>query len=198
MKVPGVSARERMALAIGGACIVTIFAAARGVPALLAWRRDLHSVAEENRSALSDARAVLAEERRVHDGAQADGNRVIALAPLLLSGDTPASASATLEGIISGAAAASNVQLGALELRSDSTSRTAFTRIVVKGSANGDIHGLSQMLQLIEQGPALLAVEELSITQPELVAAPDHMESLHMELVVGGLMLTPQNAVRAK
>lgn len=187
----GISAREKRALVFGGACIVTMFVAARGVPALLAWKRDLHSEAAEDRSALAEARSILGGEQGVRDSAVLEGQRVIALAPLLLSGDTPTSASATLEGIISGAAATSNVQLGALELRSDSASRSAFTRVVVKGSANGDIRGLTLMLQQLERGPALLSVEEMSITQPELSAPPDHMEVLHMEIVVGGLMLTP-------
>lgn len=198
MIIRGVSARERKTIAIGGACIIAILVVTRGAPALIAWRRDLHSTAEENRSALADARAVLAEDGVVNDWALKNAKRVIALAPLLLSGDTPASASASLEGIISGAAAASNVQLGALELKPDSASRSAFTRILVKGSANGDIRGLSRMLQQIEQGPALIAVDELSITQPELVGAPDHMETLHMELIVCGLMLTPRAAAGAR
>lgn len=191
MSTKRISVRERRALALGGACIVTMFAAARGVPALLAWKRDLRSEAAEGRSSLANARAIIGAERGVRDSTVLEGQRVVALAPLLLSGDTPASASATLAGIISGAAAASNVQLGAMELRPDSSARLAFTRVVVKGSANGDVHGLARMLQQLEQGPALLSVEELSITQPELTAAPDHMEVLHMELVVAGLMLTP-------
>ena len=190
MSIRGISTREKRALALGGACIVTMFAAARVIPALLAWKRDLRSEAAEGRSSLADARAILGAERAARDSTVLEGQRVIALAPLLLSGDTPASASATLAGIIAGAAAASNVQLGALELRSDSSAPFAFTRVVVKGSANGDIHGLARMLQQLEQGPALLSVEEMSITQPELNAAPDHMEVLHMELVVAGLMLT--------
>lgn len=191
MSTRGISAREKRAVVLGGTCILTLFAAVRGVPALLAWKRDLHSEAEEGRSALAEARAILMHEQGVRDSSVLEGQRVIALAPLLLSGDTPASASATLEGIISGAAATSNVQLGALELRSDSASRSAFTRVVVKGSANSDIQGLAQMLQQLERGPALLSVEEMSITQPELSAPSDHMEVLHMEIVVGGLMLTP-------
>lgn len=186
-----IAPRERRALTVVGMCTVAMFATARGVPALVGWKRDLRSQADESRSSLADARAVLSTERAANEAALREGQRVIALAPLLLSGDTPASASATLEGLISGAAASSNVQLGALELRPDSISRSVFTRIVVKGSANGDIHGLMQMLQQLERGPALLSVEELSITQPELSGASDHMEALHMELVVGGLMLTP-------
>lgn len=176
---------------------MVMLACTKGIPAVLAWKRDMRAEATERRQALTSAREVLASERLVRDSAVARGKRVIALAPLLLSGDTPASASATLEGILSGAAASSNVQLGALELRADSLSRSIFTKIVVKGGANGDIRGLSHMLEQLERGPALLAVEELSITQPELNGAPDHMESLHMELVVDGLMLTPSVA-RAK
>jgi hypothetical protein len=191
MSTRGISARERRALALGGACIVTMFAAARGVPALLSWKRDLRSEAAERRSSVADARAIIGVEQGVRDSTALEGQRVIALAPLLLSGDTPASASATLAGIISGAAAVSNVQLGALELRSDSSAQLAFTRVVVKGSANGDIHGLTRMLRQLEAGPPLLSVEEMSITQAELNAAPEHMEVLHMELVVAGLMLTP-------
>ncbi len=162
---------------------------------MLAWKRDVRAESEENRLAVQNARAVLGAERRVRDSAAARGRRVIALASLLLSGDTPASASASLEGIISGAAASSNVQLGTLEMKADSITRSEFTRIVVKGSANGDIQGLAHMLQQLEQGPALLAVEELSITQPELNGAADHMESLHMEIVIDGLMLSPAATV---
>ncbi|MEO8879628.1 MAG: type II secretion system protein GspM [Gemmatimonadaceae bacterium] len=181
-------------LVIGAASIVALIIGAR-VPAVLAWKRDVRAESEEGRLAVQNARAVLGAERGVRDSAVARGRRVIALAPLLLSGDTPASASASLEGIISGAAASSNVQLGALEMRADSITRSEFTRIVVKGSANGDIQGLAHMLQQLEQGPALLAVEELSITQPELNGAADHMESLHMEIVIDGLMLSPAAAV---
>ncbi|MBA2684453.1 MAG: hypothetical protein H0U66_08205, partial [Gemmatimonadaceae bacterium] len=77
---------------------MVLLAGARGIPSVIAWKREVRAEATENRQALASAREVLASERSVRDSAIARGKRVIALAPLLLSGDSPASASATLEG----------------------------------------------------------------------------------------------------
>jgi hypothetical protein len=117
---------------------------------------------------------------------------MLALAPALLSGDSPASAAATLAALVSGTAAQANVRLGAVQVRPDSVARGAFTRVAVRASATGDINGVTQMILGLEKGPMLLAVRELSITQAEPGAPADRAEALRLELLVEGLMLNPK------
>lgn len=186
-----VSARDRRALAIGVGAIVILFAIGKGVPRLLLWERDARSDASDQQEDLDRAVAEISRANVVRDSAKARGARIIALAPALVGGDSPATASATLAGIISGAAARSNVKIGALQLHADTSSRGTFVRVGVRGEATGDIAGISSMLAALEGGPTLLAVRALSITQPETSAPADQMEALRVELNVEGLMLRP-------
>jgi hypothetical protein len=185
------SRRDRRALTIGVGTIAILFSIGRGVPTLLSWERNVRSKAGNLQDDLDRATAEIARASVVRDSAKARGARIIALAPALVGGDSPATASATLAGIISGAAALSNVKIGALQLRCDTSSRSTFVRVGVRGEATGDIAGVAAMLAALEGGPTLLAVRELSITQPETTAPADHMEALHVELNVEGLMLRP-------
>jgi len=185
------SARDRRALTFGVGTIVILFAMAKGVPRLLSWERDARSDASDQQDEYDRATAEIARAMVVRDSAKARGARIIALAPALIEGDSPATASATLAGIISGAAARSNVKVGALQLHADTSSRGTFVRVGVRGDATGDIAGVTAMLAALEGGPTLLAVRELSITQPEITAPADHMEALRVELTVEGLMLRP-------
>ena len=185
------SARDRRALTIGVATIAVLFAIGKGFPRLLSWERDARSDASDQQEDLDRATAEIARARIVQDSAKARGARIIALAPALIEGDSPATASATLAGIISGAAARSNVKIGALQLRADTSSRGTFVRVGVRGDATGDIAGVTAMIAALEGGPTLLAVRELSITQPEALASADHAEALRVELSVEGLMLRP-------
>lgn len=185
------STRDRRALAAGGIAIAAVALLGRGLPALMGWERIEIARATEGRSRLADARLAIGRAPRVADSARAHGARLVALAPVLLGGDSPATASATLAGILSGAAARANVRVGALQLNADTTSRGTFVRIGVRGEVTGDIAGVTAMLAALERGPTLLAVRELSITQPEPSAPPDHMEALRVELLVEGLMQRP-------
>ena len=185
------STRDRRALTISAAAIVGLTVLGRGLPALLTWERREATVAEERGADLARARVQLARARMVQDSARAHGARIVALAPLLLGGDSPATASATLAGILSGAAARANVRVGALQLHADTATRGTFVRVGVRGEVTGDIAGVTAMLASLERGPTMLAIRELSITQPEPAVASDHMEALHVELMVEGLMQRP-------
>jgi hypothetical protein len=83
------------------------------------------------------------------------------------------------------------VKVGALQLHADTSSRSTFVRVGVRGEVRGDIAGVTAMMAALEGGPTMLAVRELSITQPETSAPADHMEALRVELSVEGLMLRP-------
>ena len=185
------SVRDRRALTIGAAAIVGLTVLGRGLPALLSWERREAAIAEKRGADLALARVQITRARMVQDSARAHGARIVALAPLLLGGDSPATASATLAGILSGAAARANVRVGALQLHADTATRGPFVRVGVRGEVTGDIAGVTAMLASLERGPTMLAIRELSITQPEPAVASDHMEALHVELMVEGLMQRP-------
>jgi hypothetical protein len=185
------SARDRRALTIGAVAIVGLTVLGRGLPAMLSWERREATISEERGADLARARVQIARAKTVQDSVRAHGARIVALAPLLLGGDTPATASATLAGIVSGAAARANVRVGALQLHADTATRGTFVRVGVRGEVTGDIAGVTAMLASLERGPTMLAIRELSITQPEPAATPDHMEALRVELLVEGLMQRP-------
>jgi hypothetical protein len=181
--------RDRRALVIGACVIFVAVVGKHAVPALLTWQRDVRDAASLNVEKLARATLSLKRAAQVHDSLELRRARVLALAPALLGGDSPATASATLAGIVSGAAARSNVRIGALQLSADTATRGVFTRVSVHGDATGDIAGITAMLSALEGGPTLLAIRELSITQPEPGAPSDHAEALRVELAVVGLML---------
>ena len=60
-------------------------------------------------------------------------------------------------------------------------------RVAVRASGIGDIAGVTRLLNDIESGAPLLAVRELSITQPEPAAPDGRAEALRFEMLVEGL-----------
>jgi hypothetical protein len=187
--------RDRRALLVGVAAIAATIVAARGVPAYLAWQREARAAVIELRGSLARAQGLIVRAGPSRDSAIARGHRVIALAPAILSGDTPNSAGATLAGILAGAAAQSGIRLGTVQVRADSLSRDAFTRVGAHMEATGDVRGIIGMLGALEGGPQFIAIRSLSISQPEPAAGDDRVETLHVELDVEGLMLNPRPKV---
>jgi hypothetical protein len=184
--------RDRRALLVGTAAIAAAIALARGVPAYLSWLAEARGADAEAQIALAGARAILARSDSVRDSAIARGRRVIALAPAILGGDTPNMAGASLAGLLSGAAALNGVRTGSIQVRSDSLSRDAFTRIGAHLEATGDVRGITNMLTALEDGPTLLVVRSLAISQSDPAAGDDRVEALRVELDVEGLMLNPR------
>lgn len=168
---------------------MTLLLAARGIPAWLGWQRETRAGAAELHAEATRAIASVRGAESTHDSLIAREVRYLALVPGLLDGDSPAAAAAALSSLVSGAAETGGVRVGSLQLRNDSTSRGAFTRVAVRASLVGDIRGLTRMLAALEQGPELLAIRELSVTQPDVAAGDDRPEMLRAELLVEGLVL---------
>jgi hypothetical protein len=186
------NARDRRALLAGIAAIAFVLAVTRGVPAWLDWQREARGADAEARDLLARERSLIEHGAAVRESTSARGRRLLALAPAILSGDAPSDAGATLAGVLSGAAALAGVRLGSVQLRGDSLSRGAFTRIGARMDVTGDIRGVMAMLASLERGPTLLAVRSLSISQPDLTAGDDRVEALHVEIDVEGLMFNPK------
>lgn len=188
------SARDRKVLAIGAGACLMLAIGGRGVPSLVRWTLESRASAAQLVGESSRAAGSVAHAGATRDSLVARNQRYLALAPRLLDGETAAGAGGTLASIVSGAAAMSSVRLGSVQIRTDSAKAGVFTRVSVRADLTGDIRGLAAMLAMLEKGPPLLAVRELSITQPETAIADDRAEALRAELVVEGLMLTPRPA----
>ncbi len=185
------SARDRRTLLVGSAVIASLVVLAKGVPAWRQWVAESRSGAEEQARAAASADALLAHATPMRDTLAARNVRYIALAPAVVAGNTLAEASATLASLVSSAASAAGVKLGAVQLRSpaDTGGRRAFVRVSVHADLVGDIHGVMAMLAILERGPARLRVRELTVTQPDASAPGDRVEALRADLTVEGVAM---------
>ena len=189
--------RDRRALAAGVVVVVLLIAFARGLPALRRWQADVRDSSAALTQEAARAQMTVARERTTRDSLAARQRRFIALAPLLLGGETPAMGSATLASLISTAATAASVRLGPVQVQADTVARGVFSRVGVRDEITGDIRGVSAFLSTLERGPTLVAVKELTIAQLEPAAAADRAEALHVTVAVEALMVRrrPASAV---
>jgi len=202
LSLPSLSARDRRTLAGGGLAVTVVLLLGKGVPAWHAWERDSRASAAEVVADAARADQLLATYPALRDSLRARSARTLGIAPLVVEGDTPAAAAATLASFVSDAASDAGVKLGAVQPRSDGSGapstppqrpaqRHAFVRVSVHGDLTGDVVGLAQFLGDLERGPTLLAVRDLTISQPEPQAPTTRMEALHAEFTVVGLALAP-------
>lgn len=181
--------RDRRVLAIGAITVTLLVAGTKGIPAWRSWVRDTRAEAAELAREAARAQGSVAMAGALRDSLSARRARLEELAPSVVEGDTPAVAAGALAELLSNAAAESNVRLGSVQLRTDTTSRATFSRVGLRADFTGDIIGVASMLYLLEGGAELLSIRELSITQPEPAAGNDRPEALRVSLLVEGLML---------
>jgi hypothetical protein len=179
-------------LAGGVAAIVVILGFARGLPILRQWRSESRDSASAVAQEVARVRTTIARRRVTRDSLAARQARFLALAPLLVRGETPAMGGAILASLISTAATAASVRLGPVQVHGDTAARGVFSRVGARAEITGDVHGVGTFLSILESGPTLVAVREITISQVEPDAAPDRAEALHVALAVDALMLTPR------
>jgi hypothetical protein len=184
-----IASRDRRVLVAGVVVVVLLVAFARGLPALRRWHADVRDSSAALTQEAARARMTVARARTTRDSLAARERRFIALAPLLLRGETPAMGSATLASLISTAATAASVRLGPVQVQADTIARGVFSRVGVRAEITGDVRGVSAFLSILERGPILVAVKELTIAQLEPAAAADRAEALHVAVAVEALMV---------
>lgn len=183
------SPRDRRTLAIGAAVILVLVLFAKGLPAWRRWDADARASAAEMAAEAARAEQTVRLLPASLDSLQARKARFVELGRGVLEGQSSAAAGASLAGLVSGAAARAGVQLGSVQVRPDSAGAGAFIRIQVRADATGDLPAITRMLGLLEGAPELLAVREVSITQPNPGGPAEQAEALRLELAVEGLAL---------
>jgi hypothetical protein len=186
-----ISSRDRRTLILGVSVIGTLVVLSNGIPAWRAWVTEARTAAAEQVRAAALADAVVAHARATRDTLSARNARYVALAPALVAGNTTAEASATLASLVSSAASAAGVKLGAVQLwtSADTGAQRAFVRVGVHADIVGDIRGVMAILATLERGPVRLRVRDLTVTQPDAASPADRVESLRAELTVEGLAM---------
>ena len=197
----GLTRRDRRTALVGAGIVAGLVALAKGMPVWRAWDAEVRASAAELVAESARAERSVRALPVVRDSLIARNARYLALAELIVPGDGPTSAAGELATFVSGAATASDLTVGALQVRVDTTAlevegRTvgsplapAFARVSVQGDLTGDVLGLTYFLSEIEDGPFLLSIRELAVSQPEPAAPADRPEMLRVQFVVEGIAL---------
>jgi Type II secretion system (T2SS), protein M subtype b len=182
------SDRDRRVLVLGGAAILLIVAVARGLPALRVF-------AAERRAETSRTTELLAHREWLSRNARGLEHELVrvcgqlaAYDSALVEGETPSTASARLAQLVSDAVSETDARLASIRMSADSAARSGdLAHVVAYASVSGDLTSLATVLQLLEEGPHLLSVSELSIASTQPAVARTQAEQLQAELVVHGL-----------
>lgn len=132
--------------------------------------------------------ALVAAEGPLREAASRESNRLEVLERTLIGAATPAAGAAGLATLIERSAAAERVRIGSSLTQGDTVFTEDFARVSVRAYATADVQGLTRWLARIEADPRLLAVRELSVSQPEPAADERTPEALRVELVVEALV----------
>jgi hypothetical protein len=190
------STQDRRMLAIGVVAMAVLVGGGRGVPVLLRWTRDRRASAASVVEATARAEASVRQSRETQALLGVARTRLAAYDSATLTGSSPATAGAALAEIVSDAASDAEITLGSVQLRGDSISRTALTRVAARASVSGDLNGIALFLETLEGVPELLAIRELSITQSGQAGVPGQPETLRAELLVEGVWRNPERGAR--
>lgn len=184
------SERDRRTLVMGGILVVALVLLARGIPAWRRWDADTRASAREMATEAARAETTVRDLPASLDSLQARRARYVALGRGVLDGASTAAAGASLASLVSGAAARAGVQIGSVQVRPDTAGAGTFLRVTVRAEGTGDLPAITRMLEMLEGGRTLLAVRDLSITQPNPGGPAEQPEALRVELAVEGLALT--------
>lgn len=195
MTAPLRSPRDQRVLAVGVGAVLIIVLSAQGVPRIIEY-----TSARERQANAAIARATRAEQA-IHRAGRTHSTLRLVRAGLatydsaLVEGTTSSAASARLSSLISEAVDGTDARLGSVTLGVDSSaSRGKLARVTARASLSGELFSIALVLQALEEGPHLLAVRELSLTQPQPVASPTQVEIMQAEIMVEGLFRRTDNA----
>lgn len=181
--------QDRRALFLGALAIGAIVIAGKGYPRWLAWTSVQEERAWRAEARLDRVRRIILTRSARGDSIASARRQYLALAPGLLAGAGAATAAAALVAWVSGAAHRNGLTVGDFEALDDSITEKHFLGVAIRGEVTGDVTGLTGFLQMLEEGPTVATVRELSVDQPEPGAPATRAESLRVRLVVEGIGL---------
>ena len=184
-----VGARERRVLVMGGLMVLALLAL-KLTPAIAERRQML--IASDTDVIASAARldAEIRCSPAIQDSLIARRARLATLDSAVLEGGTRAAGSASLAEMLSDASKLAKIELGPVQLVSevrDTTHHEPFAPVAVRASLVGSVEGVMTFLTILEQGPTLVNVRELSLTRTDLQPS-SNTQGVRAELLVEALV----------
>lgn len=164
----------------------------RWMPTILELRRALMA---RDRDVIAHAQHmddVIRELPIVRDSLVARRLRLARLDSAALDGATTAVGAASLAEMLTDAAAMAKAELGPVQLVSkplDSMNREGLTRVSVRASMSGNTEAVLTFLAILEQGPTLVNVRELTIERG-VAQQPSSGTGLRADVLVDALVKT--------
>ncbi len=185
------NARDRLALQLGGGLVLVAFLALRIAPGavdrIIRSRARLH----ERRLLLAETNTAILGLSAMEDSARALTQRVVALAPRLLTGPTAPAALSDLSGQLTMLSLRHHAQLVSLERVPDSTTAGSLHRLTASAVVNTDFRGMAELLVALGRDPVAIRADHIVVVPADPYAAGAQAEQLRVELTVSGWYLGP-------
>lgn len=177
------SARERRIVRAGAALV--LLAAAVVYVALPFARRwsAREAVIASKVERLARMRTLVASEPALRSAVALRESRPAPVGQQLLQGRTPALAASALQSLVQGYADQSRVTVSQLDVAgAPDSSAGALPTVPATLIAVGDIHGVTELLALLQHGARLLEIREVTVTANPSLRAPQPLLQLSVSL----------------
>lgn len=178
--------RDRRALLIGGIVSAAAILGLRVLPWGVRQASGAHALLRERATLLGRTREELLSLPSLRDSASVLTRALVAVAPQVLSGSTPAEAGVDLSGRMSLAASRAPAKVNRLDPLPDSSGEGRLGRARIHASLETDVRGLVAFMRAIEAGGEVLTLDEMRIEAPDPGAAGRGPELLKVEVTVSG------------
>ena len=184
--------RDRRALLVGGIAIGGAVLGLRVLPWTVQRVTAAQAVLRERATLLARTREEMASLPRLRDSANVLSQALLALAPQVLSGSTPAEAGADLSGRMNLAASRAPAKVARLDPLPDSSGAGRLGRVRVHAALETDVRGLIALIRAIDGGDEVLKLDELHVESPEPGTVQRGPEILKVEVTVSGWYIRPR------
>jgi hypothetical protein len=189
---PAISSHDKRVLIIGGVLVTTIVGGSHVVARLTEWSSSARASAASLVADFTRQDASIRALSLTRDSLVARRVRLANIDSTTLNGDTPALAGASLAELMSDLADATKAQIGNVQVRTDSSTRSIFVPVQVQVSVTGDLLAIMRFLSKLESGPKLIAVREVGLSvQGDQSALQGKPEALRADVIVEGLARNP-------
>lgn len=186
------TARDRRALALGGIAVACAVLGLRVLPWAVRHATAARALLRERATLLARTRDEMASLPTLRDSATVLSQALVALAPQVLSGATPAEAGADLSGRMNLAASRAPAKLERLDPLPDSNGDGRLGRVRIHAALETDIRGLVALIRAIDGGDEVLTLDELRVETSDPGMASRGPEILKVELTVSGWYFRPR------
>ena len=187
------TARDRRALLLGGVAIASAVLGMRVMPWAARRATQAHAVLRERTALLARTREEMASLPTLRDSAAVLSQALLALAPQVLSGSTPAEAGADLSGRMNLAASRAPAKVERMDPLPDSSGDGRLGRVRVHAALETDVRGLIALIRTIDTGDEVLKLDELRVEAPEPGTVERGPEILKVEITVSGWYIRPRS-----